>query len=62
MRCERCWIYRMHGYGCKTEWFKEFPKTIRLRKLVKTMEEALENEDFEVFICALERLSEELKR
>ena len=61
MTCERCWIFKEHGYGCETTYFKEFPKMIRLRKLLATMEKALKEEDYEVFNCALERLNEELK-
>jgi len=34
---------------------------IRLRKLLRAMENALEEEDFEVLLCALEIFREELK-
>ena len=62
MICERCWIVKTHGFGCRTSFFEEFPKLNRLNKLLKSAEEALNREDFDVLLCTLERLIEELKR
>jgi len=59
--CLRCWVYNTHGFGCATSYFEEFPKDVRIAKLLHAVRDAIERKDREVALCALTRLEEELE-